>query len=149
PIEYHILRHHPGDLLNPQLNPLVYDRWKPPDVLHWYRKDRPGQARGVPEITPALELFAQLRRYTKAVIAAAETAADFAAVLETEAGANDDPNDPANSGGLMPFDSSPIDRGLMTALPGGAKLSQLRAEQPATTYEMFVRVILREIARCL
>ena len=38
--------------------------------------DRPGQARGIPDITPALPLFAQLRRFTLAVLAAAETAAD-------------------------------------------------------------------------
>jgi len=57
-------------------------------VVHWFRSDRPGQHRGIPEITPALPLFAQLRRYTLAVIAAAETAADFAAVLFTDAPAN-------------------------------------------------------------
>ena len=38
---------------------------------------------------------------------------------------------------------------MMTTLPAGWKLSQLRAEQPATTYEMFKREILNEICRCL
>lgn len=57
-------------------------------LIHYYRVERPGQSRGIPEITPAIPLFAQLRRYTLAVIAAAETAADFAAVLYTDAPAN-------------------------------------------------------------
>lgn len=143
PVEYHVLRHHPGDLFVPQLNPLVYDKWPVRNVLHWFRKDRPGQVRGVPEITPSLDLFAQLRRYTKAVIAAAETAADVAAYLETQAPADGDTVEPE------PFDQLEIDRGMMVTLPWGTKINQLKAEQPATTYEMFVRLILREICRCL
>jgi capsid protein len=38
---------------------------------------------------------------------------------------------------------------MMTTLPAGYKLSQLRAEQPVTTFDMFKREILNEIARCL
>lgn len=143
PTEYHVLRHHPGDLFVPQLNPMVYDRLPPRIVAHWFRQDRPGQVRGVPEITPALDLFAQLRRYTKAVLTAAETAADVAAYLKTQAppdGETDDPN---------PFDQLPIDRGIMLTLPAGTDIAQIKAEQPTTTYEAFVRTLLREIARCL
>ena len=49
----------------------AYDRVPAAAVIHYFRTDRPGQRRGIPEITPALPLFAQLRRYTLAVIAAA------------------------------------------------------------------------------
>jgi lambda family phage portal protein len=143
PSQYHILRHHPGDLFVPQLNPLVYDIWPVRQVLHWFRVDRPGQVRGVPEITPALDLFAQLRRYTKAVIAAAELAADYAAVLSTEAPADGPGSDPT------PFTQAQIDRGVMVTLPNQYKLQQFKAEQPCSTYESFVRLILREICRCL
>ena len=144
PTEYHVLRHHPGDLFMPQLNPLVYDRWPAASVCHWFRQDRPGQVRGIPEITPALDLFAQLRRFTKATITAAEVAADFAAYLKSDAPASTDDED-----GYEPFDTLSIDRGMLTTLPAGMDISQLKAEHPATTYEMFVRVILREAARCL
>ena len=65
-----------------------YDRVPAESVVHWFRADRPGQARGIPDIMPALPLFAQLRRFTLAVIAAAETAADFAGILYTDAPAN-------------------------------------------------------------
>ena len=34
-------------------------------------------------------------------------------------------------------------------MPGGWKMSQIEAEQPATTYAEFKREILNEIARCL
>jgi len=146
PTEYHILRHHPGDLFVPQLNPLVYDKRPVRNVLHWFRKDRPGQVRGIPELTPALELFAQLRRYTKAVIAAAEAAADVALFLKSEAPADRDTPEPDSENDFATF---PISRGLMVQLPEGMDINQVRAEQPTSTYEMFVRLILREICRCL
>ena len=41
--------------------------------------------RGLPDILPALPLFAQLRRYTLAVIAAAESAANIAVLMKTNA----------------------------------------------------------------
>jgi len=53
-------------------------------IWHWFRVDRPGQVRGIPEITPALPLFAQMRRFTLATLDAAEAAADFAILLYTE-----------------------------------------------------------------
>jgi capsid protein len=83
PQTYHVLRSHPGE----SRGPLVpgYDEFPADAVLHWFRPDRPGQARGIPDIMPALPLFAQLRRFTLAVLGAAETAADFAGILYTDA----------------------------------------------------------------
>ena len=42
-----------------------------------------------------------------------------------------------------------LEKRLATVLPGGWKLGQIHAEQPATTYAEFKREILNEIARCL
>jgi len=75
PTEYHVLKEHPGGdkaVLGTQ-----FDRIPAASIIHWFRCDRPGQSRGLPDIMPALPLFAQLRRYTLAVIAAAESAANF------------------------------------------------------------------------
>jgi capsid protein len=91
PVEYHVLKSHPGD--QAVRFSLDYDQVPASSIIHYFRADRPGQSRGIPEITPALPLFAQLRRFTLAVLAAAETAADFAAVLFTDA--------PAKAAGLM------------------------------------------------
>ena len=57
-------------------------------VLHYWIPERPGQRRGIPELTAALPLFAQLRRWTLAVLAAAETAADLAAIMHTNGAAS-------------------------------------------------------------
>ena len=79
PAVYHVLREHPGGTDLRAINDA--DPVPAQGMLHWFRADRPGQHRGVSELTAALPLFAQLRRYTLAVLGAAETAADFAAVM--------------------------------------------------------------------
>jgi len=140
PQTYTILRQHPGDLTAWKTQ---YDLVPAEAVVHWFRADRPGQHRGIPEITPALPLFAQLRRYTLAVIAAAETAADFAAVLFTDAPAN------GEAQALEPMDVVELEKRMATVLPDGWRLGQIEAQQPTTSYAEFKREILNEIARCL
>jgi capsid protein len=49
----------------------------------------------------------------------------------------------------VPFETLDIERGMMTTLPYGIRAKQLAAEQPSTTLDMFTRITLREIARCL
>jgi len=142
PVAYNILREHPGARV--VSSPIAaYDRVPADSVIHWYRTDRPGQHRGIPEITPALPLFAQLRRYTLAVLGAAETAADFAAVLFTDAPAS------GEAAAVEPMDVVELEKRMATVLPDGWKLGQIKAEQPGTTYAEFKRELLNEIARCL
>ena len=141
PVEYHVLKEHPGETSRRTF--LDYDRVPAASVIHWFRADRPGQARGIPDITPALPLFAQLRRFTLAVIAAAETAADFAGILYTDAPAG------GEADAAEPFEPIELEQRALVTMPGGWKMSQLQAEQPATTYAEFKKEILNEIARCL
>jgi lambda family phage portal protein len=141
PTEYHVLREHPGETTRRMF--LEYDRVPAASMIHWFRCDRPGQARGIPDIMPALPLFAQLRRFTLAVIAAAETAADFAGILYTDAPAN------GEADAAEPFEPIELEARALVTMPGGWKMSQLQAEQPATTYAEFKKEILNEIARCL
>lgn len=140
PIAYTVLDDHPGDTLQWER---TSKRFSASDVIHWFRADRPGQLRGVPEITPALPLYAQLRRFTQAVLTAAETAADFAVLLESNASGDTETSDDDA------FATAEIEKGLMAQLPAGMKASQLKAEQPSSTYDQFHGKILNEIARCL
>ncbi len=141
PVEYHVLRAHPGDTRSGLVR--EYDRVPAESVVHWFRTDRPSQSRGIPDIMPALPLFAQLRRFTLAVIAAAETAADFAGILYTDAPAN------GEADSAEPFEPIELEKRALLTMPGGWKMSQMQAEQPATTYAEFKHEILNEIARCL
>jgi len=143
PTVYHILKGHPGDRF--PLQAFDKDDVDPDDIIHLFRAERPGQMRGIPELTPALPLFAMLRRYTLAVITAAENAADFSAILKTQSNAFDSASDGIDD--IEPFDFVQIDRGLMTSLPKGWEMVQFDPKQPTTTYKEFRDAILNEIAR--
>ena len=140
PVQYHVSSEHPGDS---SLWCGTFETIPAEYMIHWYRPDRPGQSRGLPEIMPALPLFAQLRRYTLAVLAAAETAADFAAVLYTDSPANGEAQP------LEAMDIIALEKRMATVMPDGWKLGQIRAEQPTTSYSEFKREILGEIGRCM
>lgn len=139
---YWVQDEHPGEAMGPARHRKVPAR----DVIHLFRSDRPGQSRGVPEITPALPLFVQMRSYTLSVIAAAEAAANASGVIHKDSDAAEagDDADTATAGDLFE-----LERNSLLTLPPGWNMNQLKAEQPATTYEMFKREILNEICRCL
>ena len=143
PVQYHVLKVHPGDTRAGAGLGLSYDRVPADAVIHYFRVDRPGQSRGIPDLTPALPLFAQLRRYTLAVLGAAETAADFAGILYTDA-----PPD-GQTESVEPMDAIELEARSLLTMPGGWKMSQVQAEQPSTTYGEFKKELLNEIARCL
>ncbi len=142
PVTYHVLKAHPGGLVADATFGLEYDSVSAKNVIHYYRADRPGQGRGIPDIMPALPLFAQLRRYTLAVIAAAETAADFAAVIYSDGPPDESDTQPEQ------MDIIELEKRMATVLPASWKLAQVKAEQPTTTYAEFKREIINEIARC-
>ncbi len=139
-VAYQVLNFHPGS--NYRVNNLQFQRVPANQMVHWFKASRPGQHRGVPEVAPALKLFGQLRRYTEAVIAAAETAADLAAFIHSNSPA-------AEVDEVDAFAALEISKRTLTTLPEGWDISQLKAEQPTTQYPAFVRAILNEIARCL
>jgi len=139
-VAYQVLKYHPGS--NYRINNLEFQRVSANQIVHWFRPNRAGQHRGVAEVAPALRLFGQLRRYTEAVCAAAETAADFAGFLRTNSPA-------AEIDEVDAFAEMEIQKRAMVTLPDGWTFEQLRAEQPTSTYAMFKREIVNEMARCL
>lgn len=138
--EYWFYDYHPGDTA---FIPTLDGKWYGSDqVLHYFKSDRPGTIRGIPELLPALPLFALLRRFSLATVHAAESAALFSVFLQTNVA-------PEVAAEVDPYQQIQLRRNLMTTLPDGWGVSQLKPEHPATTYEMFVRAMLNEIARCL
>lgn len=146
PTFYHVLRNHPGDTFWWGVGSWTeFDRVPARDVIHWFRKCRPGQLRGVPENTPGLGIAAQLRRWTLATLTAAETAASFSAVLETpEPPDADDSQSGTEPDPAMTFE---IVRNMMARLPDGVKMSQFKSEHPQTTYPMLKGELLKELGR--
>lgn len=144
PAFYHVLKWHPGsDKIG--VDPEAYDSVPAANVIHYFRQERADQSRGIPEITPALQLFSMLRRYMLAVVAAAETAANIAGVIETQSS----PGDMTEADEAVPFDPVDLEPQTFTTMPAGWKMSQFKAEQPTSTVDVFKNSVISEIARCL
>jgi capsid protein len=139
---YQVLRQHPGDSYWSSVDVNEVETIRASQMLHYFKVRRSGQTRGVPELTPSLPYFAMRRRYILAVLAAAETAADLAGVIHTTTPV-------ANPAELDPMDAIEIERRMLMTLPEGWDISQMKAEQPTSTIEMFDKVIICEIARCV
>lgn len=140
---YRILKSSPGDLFRP------FDFGQFQDfparlVMHYFTREEEEQHRGVPDLTPAVQLFEEGRRFRAAVLAAAETAADFAIAIYTDA-----PADENGAQQLDPMDEIELKRRVATVLPQGWKIAQTKSEQPAQGNKEFQRELLAEAARCL
>lgn len=141
PIAYTLLLEHPGERIQ-HIGGLLSETIRAEYMIHLFHATRPGACRGVPEITSALPLYAQLRRYTLAVIRCAESAALMSWMIKTQ-------QSPSDPDAAEPFDTIETERGMGMTLPAGWEMQQLRAEQPTDTYPGFKREIIAEIARCL
>ena len=153
PVRYQFLKSHPGGVCPGVFTKSDYYTLPAERVIHWFKKYRPEQHRGIPELVPALSLFAKLRRFTDAVTASAETAADFAVLLKSDAPASVTDDDDYGASQIdLPqplIDEVPIEKRTGTVLPAGWDATQMRAEQPCSTYAEFKRELLAEIGRCL
>lgn len=112
-------------------------------IIHWFDESRPGLMRGVPEIASGLKMFAQLSRYSQAVVNSAETAAEISAVLKT--------NTPPQAGATSVAANSvfELEHNAILALPGGWEIQQINPTQPGSNHEAFLKTIIREIGRGL
>ncbi len=145
-VGYRFLKYHPGDYRIAAADFTKTDFVKADRVIHWYVPERPGQLRGISPLTPSLEIFGQLRRFTTATLSSAEIAAMISGVMEQD-----------GSLGMPTVETTTLDawgtidiaRNMLMTLPPGAKISQFKAEHPTTNYDMFVAAKLREAGRVL
>jgi capsid protein len=143
PIEYRVLKTHPGDYRS-YIHTKAGDWIKRKYMVHYFSQTRPGQVRGVSELLPALSLFGELRLFTKAVINSAARAAELTAIMYTDLLPDQTAAELAD-----PITVINHERNAIVSLPEGWKMQQLKAEQPTNTYQMFKAEIINEIARCL
>lgn len=115
-----------------------YDEIPAAQILHDFLELEPGQVRGVPWLGPALQDIADLRDYDTEVLDAARMAADNAVLLHTE-----HPDAPY----MQAQESVEIERRTISTLPPGWKASQMKPEQPTTSYREFRHERLRNVGR--
>ena len=171
--EYHqdgTLKEFDGIVFDKYGNPTAYRFWKihpgasgigfvsedsflvPADqVIQYAHLMRPGQHRGFSEIASTLNIFNDLRRFTNAVLSAAETAAEISFLLHTNTPADvDEYSGDANKDQKLQFlDVVELVRNAGMALPEGWSADQMKAEHPTDKYVEFVDAKISEAARPL
>jgi lambda family phage portal protein len=139
-LEVYVYNHHPGG--NVPLSTMDGDWYSSKEVLHLFRADRPGQTRGIPRATPALQTLPIMRRQELATLYSAETAANFAMYLKSNSPSIDPSSSPAD------FAEIELTRNMLTTLPAGWEIGQVEPKQPGPLYEMFQRQALQSFSRC-
>ena len=136
---YDFLKQHPGTsngmLYNPMPERISADR-----VLHWFKLRRPGQHRAVPEMASTLNTGAASRRWREAVIACAETSADYTFLMKTEMG-------PDEAAQVAAFSTMDIAKRQMGFLPRGWDPFQPDSKFPSTNHGEFNKGLVNEQAR--
>ena len=139
-VAYDILEVHPGSAAAPwQWKYKTLDRrW----VLHLFRSQRPGQHRGVSEITPALTVLPGVRQYIHACIKGRVTAASLSLAVYTDM-------PPDGAAEEVEPETTEVPFGAVFQLPMGWKAEQIRAEHPDDNGKEFIADRIAEAGRAL
>lgn len=160
PINYHIADRHPMQIIRPgtgqaskttwQIVPAFSTRTKRRQVLHLYRKLRPGQTRGVPYLAPVIETLKQLSRYTEAELQAAVVAGLFTVFIKTEAGDADLAVAPeTNVTTDSTKDEVKLGNGAVVGLAPGESVEAPNPGRPNSAFDPFVQSLSRYIGVAL
>lgn len=156
PVAYHILKTHPGDF---RAKGREWDRVEAfgsrtgrRNVLHLFKRVRPGQNRGVPYLAPVIESLKQLDRYTEAEIMAAVVSGMFTVFVTSE----NQGLDPANQMGMAAETTArssdkdvKMAPGAMIDLGPNEKIETANPGRPNTAFDPFVQAVLRQVGVAL
>ena len=155
-IGYNVTNRHPDSELTGQ--PPVEDVYLPVDekILHIFLRERIGQHRGVPFLSPVIEQLKQLSRYTDAELMAAVVSGLFAIFFEhepREEGAYGEEEYASEQGlGEAPeLENISMQEmsGTMMDLPEGVKATSISPGRPNQNFMNFVESLAHQIGGCL
>lgn len=141
PIAYWIRDLHPGDIrLNLEQSDAV-TRVDAADVIHIYVIDRWPQTRGVPWIHAAAEKLQDINGYSEAEIIAARGSASYLGTIET-------PESISTLGEKQPDNTfqTGVEPGIWMKLNPGEKAQFISPNRPNSSFDPFMRYMLREVA---
>lgn len=122
------------------------------NLLHVFRRLRPGQTRGEPLIVPAMPLFEHLHHYLDSEIIAARANSCIALYVERPVDPIGDPDitqEIAAAGDAGSQWHETIEPGTIEYLNAGEKISPYMPNRPGTTFDPFVVRVLRAICAAL
>jgi lambda family phage portal protein len=135
-VAYYLYKVHPGsDLIN--LSPAQYTRVPAEDIIHLYRKDRPGQERGVPWLASVIVTLRELGIYDDAMLKKAQIQNLFAGFMYS-----DDPSDMADE---MDDEIPDLQPGTIYMMKSGRRI-EFSSPPPAAEDPQFRDACLRRVA---
>lgn len=157
PVKYHFADRHPYQILRNRTTPTKWtvvpaysNRAKRRQVLHLFRKLRPGQTRGVPYLAPVIETLKQLSRYTEAELQAAVVAGLFTVFIQTESGDGEIAVTPAtNVTTDESKDEIKLAPGGVVGLAPGETVSAPNPGRPNAAFDPFVQSLCRYMGMAL
>jgi len=155
PIAYTIQSTHPGDIY-PEYTWKTYPKYGRTTgkqrILHIWRKERPGQVRGIPILATVLEGLRKMDRYMDAELTAAVVSNLFSVFIKTEGGMTlpsytDSTQTEAQN--ETKSDRYYLKPGMVLNLMPNESVEFANPTRPNSSYEPFVNSIIRQIAACV
>ncbi len=150
-LAYHVSDRHPGDLTRLTMTwrrvPAFYSDGRP-IVLHLFKRLRPDQARGVPFLSPVVEVLKQFGTYTDAEVQAAVISAYFTVFVTgaPNADAGPLPTAPASASGDKP--QIELGSGAIIDLAEGEDVKFADPNRPNPNFDAFALAPAAADRRC-
>ena len=155
PVAYWIKKSHPGNLT---VGTYTTDDWQRysawnslgrPNVFHLFHQNRPGQSRGVPWFTAALDIFKNMASYMEAELVAARVAACYSILVQSpnpyEMGQMAQAGETDGEGKPVEY----LEPGIIKYMGPGEEIKGFSPNRPGNTFEPFIERILRAIGVAL
>jgi len=156
PVKYYISKQHPGGFS------IVYE-WVPVDVYsgitgrrqvyHLFDRERPGQRRGIPMLSPVIESLKQITRLSESELMASVVSSFFTAFIKSNAGSGDVLADGfASTEKISDADARADDanvyemgHGSIVGLNDGEDVVLADPKRPSALFEPFFNAVVRQI----
>ncbi len=122
-------------------------------MIHLFNNERPEQLRGVPLLSPVIEVMKQMSRYTEAEIAAAVVSSMFAVFIKKELETNSEGLGESPIDESQRIDQSPksfeLSPGGIFELEPGEQIETANPGRPNTAFEGFLTAMLRQVGSAI
>lgn len=152
PIAYHVRNYHPGNQFTIDLPkwvrvPARGSRSGRVNVIHVFKKTRPGQRHGEPYLAPVIETIKQLGRYTDAEVMAAVVNGLFTVIFKSQTLPDSLPGgtekDAAPTGNLS------MGYGSFVQAPEGMDVEFANPGRPNDSFTPFVQQVMAQVGMAL
>lgn len=123
----------------------AYDNLYRKQVLHIFKKVRISQSRGVPFLSPIIELIKQIERYSEAELMAAVISSKYTVFLKTETGESLAPDSILGETENLRKNDIELGDGTIVELAQGQNVEIANPSRPNSQYEPFILSAIKKI----